>query len=73
MQIVPALVQAMEDQNRVVRRATARALGSVGPQAVEAVPDLIQALEDRTWSVRRAAAGALKAITGQDFGEDLAR
>jgi bilin biosynthesis protein len=54
---VPALIQALGDSDRDVRRAAAEALGKLGdPQAVS---PLIQALGDRSENVRRAAAEAL--------------
>jgi len=54
---VPALIQALGDSDRDVRRAAAEALGDLGdPQAV---PALIQALRDDWEAVRRAAAEAL--------------
>jgi HEAT repeat protein len=67
---VPALIQALGDEEVGVRFGAAWALEVIGPEAVEAVPALIQALEDQDRGVRWAAARALKAITGQDFGGD---
>jgi len=57
---VPALIQALGDSDRNVRRAAAAALGAIGDP--HAVPALIKALGDRDLYVRRAAAGALGAI-----------
>jgi HEAT repeat protein len=38
--------EALKSPDLNVRRAAARALGEVGPDAVDAVPDLIDALDD---------------------------
>jgi hypothetical protein len=56
---VPALIQALGDDDWDVRRAAAEALVKIGTPAV---PALIQALGDSDWDVRRAAAEALGAI-----------
>jgi len=59
-QATPALIQALQDKEWVVRGTAAEALGQIGdPQAT---PALIQALRDEEWEVRRAAAWALKKI-----------
>jgi hypothetical protein len=50
-QAVPALIQALGDSNRDVRRAAAEALVRIGAPAV---PALIQALGDSDCAVRRA-------------------
>ncbi|HOU14121.1 MAG TPA: HEAT repeat domain-containing protein [Anaerolineae bacterium] len=45
---VPALVEALEDEESLVRLITAEALGKIGPGAVEAVPALLKVVaEDR--------------------------
>jgi len=64
---VPALAQALEDENWEVREAAALALNMIGPAALEAVPALIQALGDENDNARASAAWALTAITGQNF------
>ncbi|CUU33741.1 HEAT repeat-containing protein, partial [Armatimonadetes bacterium GXS] len=57
---VPALIQALGDEDWAVRAAACAALGRIGdPQAV---PALIQALGDRDKVVREAACGALVKI-----------
>jgi HEAT repeat protein len=57
---VPALIEALKDDDEDVRRAAAGALGEIGdPQAV---PALIEALKDDDEYVRRAAVGALGKI-----------
>ena len=56
---VPALMQALKDQDEWVRGNAARALGWIGSGAKDAVPALIQALQDQDAQVRFAAAYAL--------------
>jgi len=56
---VPALIQALQDQNEDVRMDVAFALGMVGESAV---PALIQALQDEHVIVRANAAKALGEI-----------
>jgi HEAT repeat protein len=76
--VVPALVQAMVDEPHM-RWAVTEGLARIGPPAAQAVPALIQALEDGCASEIEAACEverngivrALRAITGQDFGEDV--
>ena len=58
-QAIPALIEALKDEDRDVRRTAAWALGQIGPPAV---PALIQALRDEKWEVRQAAAEALEKI-----------
>jgi HEAT repeat protein len=60
--IVPALAEALRDENTYVRRDAARALARFGPEAKEAVPILFALLRDREPSVRRAAERALEKI-----------
>lgn len=57
-----SLIQALEDEELVVRRSAALALGKMGPAAVDAVPVLIRALGDESWKMRWDAANALGAI-----------
>ncbi|OWK38071.1 HEAT repeat domain-containing protein [Fimbriiglobus ruber] len=59
---VPALIEALKDDNHYVRRDAARALGHVGPEAKDGVPALRALLRDREPSVRRAAGDALQKI-----------
>ena len=59
---VPALIQALQDQDSNVRNNAARALGSIGEGAVDAVPALIQLLKDQDEWVRINAAWALEEI-----------
>jgi HEAT repeat protein len=59
-QVVPLLVQALQDEAWEVRKAACEALGEIGdPQAI---PHLAQALKDEAWEVREAACEALGAI-----------
>ena len=53
---VPALIEALGDENRNVRRAVAIALGRIG---LVAVPALIEALKDADTAIRLHAAFAL--------------
>ena len=46
MDIVPALMQALQDQDKYVRRFAANALNEIGERVEDAVPDLIQLLQD---------------------------
>jgi HEAT repeat protein len=50
----------LEDSNDIVRAATARSLGDVGPAAKGAVPALRAMPEDRDERVREAARAALE-------------
>jgi HEAT repeat protein len=59
---VPALIEALSDEDSGVRASAASALGKIGEPAKEAITALIQALSDKDESVRRAAAEVLKKI-----------
>jgi hypothetical protein len=59
---VPALREALNHANPIVRRFAATVLGGIGPNAAEAIPALNDALADREASVRDAARTALDAI-----------
>jgi HEAT repeat protein len=61
-EIVPALVESLQDENPHVRRDAARALGSFGAEATNSIPALQAALRDRDTSVRRAVGVALSRI-----------
>jgi hypothetical protein len=56
---VPALMDALKDQDTPVRATAARALGEMGPAANSSTPALVGALSDREWPVRFHAATAL--------------
>ena len=60
--VVPALVEALGDDNHYVRHDAALALGKFGPEARQAVPVLLAARKDKEPSVRKAAAESLKRI-----------
>ena len=60
--IVPAVREALRDENAYVRHDAAMVLGKFGPDAREAVPALTLALKDKDQSVRKAAGSALKKI-----------
>jgi hypothetical protein len=59
--------EALKSPDLNVRRAAARALGEVGPDAVDAVPDLIDALDDADidlivlWALGRIGPAAVAA------------
>jgi hypothetical protein len=59
---VPALANALKDQDILVRAAAAEALGKMGPAAKAAVPALNEALQDDSEAVRRYAEYALEQI-----------
>ena len=58
---VPALTEALKDEDHNVRQGAIVALGSIGPTAKD-VPALIRALKDEDAQVRDIAAGALAGI-----------
>lgn len=59
---VPSLIQALGDQDPMVRAYAAHALGKIGPAAREAVPELVKKAVDESRLVRREAREALLAI-----------
>jgi HEAT repeat protein len=63
--VIPALTDALKDQNAFVRRDAALALGRLGAEAKPAVPALLAARRERERSVRKAADEALKKIDPQ--------
>jgi HEAT repeat protein len=62
VRIVPALADALRDDNGYVRHDAATALGKFGPEAKDVVPALVVALKDKEHGVRTAAGAALKRI-----------
>eukprot|EP00931_Biecheleriopsis_adriatica_P010650 TRINITY_DN11171_c0_g1_i1.p1 TRINITY_DN11171_c0_g1~~TRINITY_DN11171_c0_g1_i1.p1 ORF type:complete len:990 (+),score=231.06 TRINITY_DN11171_c0_g1_i1:126-3095(+) len=56
---IPQLTNLLSDDDRLVRRAAARALERMGEHAASAVPRLIASLHDREDEVRAAVATAL--------------
>jgi HEAT repeat protein len=61
-QAVPALIDAMKDEDTGLRVQVCGALKKVGPSAYKAVPALAKTLSDSSASVRRCAAEALGSI-----------
>ena len=62
-EVVAALMTALKDGDAFVRRDAARALGKLGPDAVEASSSLRSlAVKDRNVQVRKAAKEALQQI-----------
>src|SRR5207302_5491668 len=57
--VLPALAQALGDEDYIVRKNAAVALGRIGPAARDTAPALIRALKDAEPMVRRPAARAL--------------
>jgi HEAT repeat protein len=64
---VPALTQALQDEDASTRSAAADSLAKIGEEAREAVPALKDALQDPDKAVRRQAAFALGVVAdGRD-------
>lgn len=61
-QVLPALCEALQEKDDVVRACAAWAIGMIGPEGVEAALPLIRALTDQSALVRRQAAWALRKI-----------
>lgn len=62
---VPALIDALQNQDPAVRNGAAIALGKIGKDANEAVPALKKALDDKDFQVRSSAMQALGVIDRQ--------
>ena len=62
VQKVRELIPALQDPEWKIRKSTAIALRTLGPEAELAIPALIEALKDEEWQVRQPAALALAAI-----------
>ena len=60
--VVPALADALHDEDAFVRRDAAEALGRIGPASRPGIPALVGALRDANGAVRREAARALRRI-----------
>jgi len=56
---LPILMEALKDEDTLVRQSAAIALERIGPNARAAVPSLIEALKDQDANVRSRAARAL--------------
>jgi len=65
---VPALTEALADENWWLRAAAASGLGDMGREAAEAVPDLVGVLKDESEWVRRNATEALGIIGPEASG-----
>jgi HEAT repeat protein len=63
---VPDLIEALKDENRLVRMGAGYALAEIGPDAADALPALQEAARDSEKEVRDAAEYALKQIRGRD-------
>ena len=59
---MPALLEALKDEDEDVRRLAVFALGRISPAPKDAVPALIEALKDEDEDVRAGAAYALGKI-----------
>jgi len=64
---VPALIEALKDDDYIVRQYAVEALGRIGPKAASAVPGIRAALNDEYPDVREAAAKALREIVGDSL------
>ena len=67
---VPTLTSTCGDPDPDVRRASAWALGEIGPEAKAAIPALEKLLEDAVIDVCPLAAAALKKIRGAEPKEE---
>jgi hypothetical protein len=70
---VPALTEALRDENTYVRRDAAKVLGHFGADAKRAVPALVEMLHDKEPSVRKSAAETLKKIDPEALAKSTAR
>ena len=59
---VLALIEALKDNDKVIRRRACITLGDMGFNAKAAVPALIEALKDQDEKLRKLAASALESI-----------
>lgn len=71
---VPALIKALDDKDKGVRKLAAASLAKIGPAAKDAVPALLKAMTDKDANVRKNSMVALIKIgyRGSDFREALA-
>src|SRR5205085_1800358 len=63
--IDPLLEAIKKDSDSEVRRASAKAIGDISPEATKAVPVLTEALKDKSVAVKMAAAMALAQYGGE--------
>lgn len=66
---VPRIVPLLDDEDPIVRRTAAYALGSIGPDAKEAVPKLRQLMRTNDRDQMTAVANALRAIEPSAAGD----
>ena len=64
--VVPALTEALRDDNPYVRRDAATTLAKFGDGAKTAVPALKEALKDKDQNVRLSAAATLRKVAPSD-------
>ena len=67
---VPALIEALDDPEAVVRFPVAVALREIGPAASAALPKLRLLLDDRSEDVAAMARKAIEAISGEKVARD---
>jgi HEAT repeat protein len=72
-QVVPALIEALDDEDDDIRRGAALGLGTFGEKAREAIPTLETKLNDEDPGVRKAARTALWYIDPQNFPDPSKR
>jgi HEAT repeat protein len=68
--LVPALVGALPDPSRKVRRSAVQALGAIGPAALPGVPPTIRRAFEREATVAEAARASLK-VLAPELASDL--
>jgi HEAT repeat protein len=66
-QVIPALIEALKDEEADIRSDAAWGLGSFGEQAKAAIPALLAAKNDRDAKVRKAAGVALSRIAPTEY------
>ena len=66
--VVPAIIEALDDAEKMVRHNAVNMLGRMGPLATNAVPKLVSLTSDSDPEVRRDAATALQNIQSPTAG-----
>jgi hypothetical protein len=66
-EVVPALIEALQDKEKDIRLSAAIGLGYFGEQARDAIPGLQKAQGDRDFRIREAAGIALSRIDPEHF------
>jgi hypothetical protein len=61
-------IRELKNEDSLIRRISAAALGKIGSRARAAIPALTQALQDKDPAVRQAAAEALKQVRNEKKG-----